>query len=779
MQLLPVLHIGPHDIEQAKHLLRAAHHLDGCFQGTLVITHESTTDIEPVRALAHAAFLGVIELPYDPWTGPRSWPTPQNIAWQRSARLVQQLIHTDPKLAKFRRWFWWEADACPLRANWLTTLNAASKRTLFAGVPCSDSTTSFYMNGVGIWPTEIEDALANCSSLYDIANPFDRLAGRIVRTSFTDLSKLLIHAPKLRGGTTGTSFDTDRFKRLLADHPDAVFYHGCGDTTLAQAVCGKRLKPLGTTAATPAKRTTNTPAATLPTGTAPLFTISVLCLNNLDLTRACIESILAHSGPPSRYELIITDNGSTDGTAKWLKALKRRPKTSHIRIVTNPTNLGFQDPNAHALTLARGQFLVLFNNDMEACPGWLDALHASFSTDPLLAITGVSGTCGNLDAKFQGQPTNDTNPEYIDGGCLMIPTAIARRHGLWSDYIKFAYFEDTDLSLRLRELGYNIQTVPIPISHHHRSATSRNLNLIDVIQHNKAAMWDRWGFYIRRRSFARNVLINRRGARGDVLLLTPALAALHAKWPQTTFSVSTDHPEMLTGLPYVDARTKHPKLDWDATFDLDLCYETQPALHICDAFAAALNTTLTSHTPLVHISEQDDAWASRALRHQPTVLVHPGPTTWPGKNWPFDRWQELTAHLQHLGYRVVTVGASDTPALGDDSFAGQTTPQQLAALARHAKLFIGLDSMPQHVVASQSTPSVILFGATNPAAIISNPNAIAVQATTADAPCVGEHGRRAPGQPTTEMPCDGACMRAITLELVFKALDQHMFFKNA
>lgn len=772
MQVLPVLHIGPRDIEQARHLLTAAHHLDGTSPHTLALAYESTTDIEPLLPLASNAFATIVRLPYDPWLGSRTWPIPQNIAWQRTARLVQHLALSATSKPRWRGWLWWEADACPIRPNWLNLLNDAYRagRSFFAGVPCSDHATAFYMNGVGIWPTAIEEALANCASLYDIENPFDRLAGRLVRTSFTDLSKIIIHEPKLRGGTLGTTFDTDRFKYLLSNHPSAVFYHGCGNSTLADAVCGKRLKSLTTST----KPTKPLPTST-PIGTAPLFTISVLCLNNLPLTRACIESILTHSGPPSRYELIITDNGSTDDTAKWLKQLKRRAKTSHIRIVSNTTNLGFQDPNAHALTLARGQFLVLLNNDMEACPGWLDALHAPFTTDPLLAITGVSGTCGNLDSHFHGQPTNDHHPEYIEGGCLMIPTALARRHGLWSDYIKFAYYEDTDLSLRLRELGHTIQTVDIPITHHHRSATSRTLDLTDIIQHNKAAMWDRWGFYIQRRSFARQVLINRHGARGDVLLLTPALAALHAKWPQTTFSVATDHPEMLTGLPYIDARTKHPKQAWDIQFDLDLCYETRPDRHICDAFADALDVRLTAHTPRVVVSDFDLAWAERALRGQSTVLVHPGPTTWPGKNWPLERWKQLTTHLQRLGFRVVTVGASDTPALGDDSFAGQTTPQQLAALARHAKLFIGLDSMPQHVVASQSTPSIILFGATNPLTILSNPNAITVQATTADASCVGAHGRRQPGQPTTSMPCDGACMEAITIEMALAALDQHLF----
>src|SRR5574341_268206 len=95
--------------------------------------------------------------------------------------------------------------------------------------------------------------------------------------------------------------------------------------------------------------------------TAPKFTISILCMNHWDLTQKCVESVLKHS---SNFELFITDNASVDGTPELLANFKKA-HPNQITIITNTENKGFQEPNKHALSLARGEFFILLNNDME------------------------------------------------------------------------------------------------------------------------------------------------------------------------------------------------------------------------------------------------------------------------------------------------------------------------------------------------------------------------------------------------------------------------------
>jgi len=79
--------------------------------------------------------------------------------------------------------------------------------------------------------------------------------------------------------------------------------------------------------------------------------------------------------------------------------------------------------------------------------------------------------------------------------------------------------------------------------------------------------------------------------------------------------------------------------------------------------------------------------------------------------------------------------------------------------------------MAQHVAAAADCPSVVLFGPTNPRAIVRPTHRIvAVVADQAKVPCVGEHGRRK--KPITSTPCQGKCMEAITTEMVLKAVER-------
>jgi GT2 family glycosyltransferase len=586
-----------------------------------------------------------------------------------------------------------------------------------------------HLYSTAIYPLRVSEFCTN--ALLAKSTPFDDfLSVELKGNNIKPLNDLIVrhHSiyTKTGIGRSGQAFFGD-VPKLASSTPNAVLY--CGVSA--------NLSPIGDVLHRPT--------------VAPLYTISVLCLNHWDLTEKCLNSIVEHS---EHYELFVTNNGSTDETAVELeKWAKDRPQ---VRILTNRENLGFQAPNEHALTLANGRFFVLFNNDMEACRGWLEALRAPFERDPMMALTGIAGTCCRITDEFKGVNGDDLCPEYIEGGCLMTPVGLVRKHGLFSPYLKFIYWEDTDLSLRMREMGYRIATVPIGISHHHRSATTKLLDLTEVKKHNLLAMWERWRFYIKRRTFERRIQIVRRGARGDVLLVTPVIEALRKKWPQAKIAVQTAHPEMLVGVADCEQLEEA-----DLTYDLDSAYERRPGLPIVDVFADRCGVKLDSHRPRMVASESDKAWALTVARGKQVALIHPGPTTWPGKNWSYEKFEEVVKWLQRNGYYCVSVGGNNSPHVGcDDSVAGVSTPQQLYALAGLSQLFVGLDSMPQHVASAANTPSVVLFGATDPKCIM-RPETffVAVQASRSKADCVGAHGRRT--KAITFSECDGACMNAI------------------
>lgn len=226
----------------------------------------------------------------------------------------------------------------------------------------------------------------------------------------------------------------------------------------------------------------------------PRFSISVLAHQNIDYTKRCIQAVLEYSND---YELILTNNGSTDGTREYFDELARL--NSNISVQHNAENLGFQKPNINALEKSKGEFFVLLNNDVIVCRNWLKLLHRPFIDDPNCALTGPNIGCYSLDDNFVG--FHGKKMEYIEGCCLMGYTNLLRKHGLFDPNLKFAYGEDSDLSLRMRELGYSIQHVQMNVIHF-GGRTSRLIPEVqEIFRKNHEYLKNKWSDYLKTRTF--------------------------------------------------------------------------------------------------------------------------------------------------------------------------------------------------------------------------------------------------------------------------------------
>jgi ADP-heptose:LPS heptosyltransferase len=735
--ILTVINVHAGDVQFVLKNLELAIKLDGRQDAACMVASDDREVLRQVCDVASKAFFQVHSFLYDLWKGDRFWPVVQNNAWQVVARWLDCQQYTPQPSG----WLWWESDAVPLRSGWLRTLSEAHEKGAqpFSGHVVSDSTTPFYQNGVGIWPMKCSEWLADCGALITRLAPFDRVAGVAVRGRQTRLNHLMLHEVKPFGGSIGMAFETrSEVDDLIKSNPQAVFFHGCGDGSLTRLLINETV---GSTSTVRGDKVSNVEAT-------PRYSISVVCHNNIEFTRRCIASILLYSND---YELIVTDNGSTDGTAKYLSQLKER-MADKLTVITNDENRGFSEPSNTALNQARGEYFVLLNNDMEACAQWLDHLARSLAGSSV-ALVGLSGTCQSITKDFQGSAGG--NLEYIEGSCLMGRTSQLRQFGLFSDYLKFAYYEDVDLSLRVREAGYQIATVQLPMKHHTRGNTAKMVDqefLKAVVAENKAAMKKRWGHYIATRSFKPpgSICLHRRGANGDVLLLTPVLRALHTRWPETKLFVETDCPQVLAGLPHVTATNR--KVNADVRIELDMTYEADASRHIVEVYADVCGVQLPDDWK-VEISIGTGNHFSSA----PTLMFHQGPSTWISKRWTDERWIALLKHYN--GWNMVSIAADKSP-------------QDLAALLKNAHLFIGLDSLPAHISQAVGTPSVVLFGSTNPDCILHpTANVIAVQGDPRKVKCIGEHGRRTKAV-NQAPPCNGDCMKAITVEMVLEAVDK-------
>jgi GT2 family glycosyltransferase len=102
-----------------------------------------------------------------------------------------------------------------------------------------------------------------------------------------------------------------------------------------------------------------------------MTSIIVPCWNQLSFTLLCLEALFRHTRPP--WELIVVDNGSTDGTGLYLAGV-RDSVSVPVTLIGNERNVGFPRAINQGLEAAAGEYLVLLNNDAIVTEGWLDRL---------------------------------------------------------------------------------------------------------------------------------------------------------------------------------------------------------------------------------------------------------------------------------------------------------------------------------------------------------------------------------------------------------------------
>lgn len=268
-----------------------------------------------------------------------------------------------------------------------------------------------------------------------------------------------------------------------------------------------------------------------------MFSVIIPNWNGVRFLPTCLNALGTQTF--RNFEIIVVDDASTDDSRALLE--KNYP---HVRVLALEKNRGFAHAVNTGIRAARGQVIVLLNNDTEADPRWLEEIANAFARQPDAGMVvcklrlfdrrdhlhsagdfyRVDGVPGNRGVWEQDRGQYD-DANGIFGGC---GGAVAYRKTMLDDIGLFdealvANLEDVDLNWRARWAGYAIAYAPRAIVYHHVSATGGGVygsfyvgrNFILVLAKNyPASLWKKYWLKILRAQFniTLEALKNWRGA---------------------------------------------------------------------------------------------------------------------------------------------------------------------------------------------------------------------------------------------------------------------------
>jgi GT2 family glycosyltransferase len=214
---------------------------------------------------------------------------------------------------------------------------------------------------------------------------------------------------------------------------------------------------------------------------AGFVSVIVVNFNGRRFLSDCLSALERQSLPRHRFEVLLVDNGSTDGSIEFVKQ-----QFPWVRLLPQTENLGFAEANNRAERLARGEWVALLNNDTRVDPLWLEAL-LSAASDP--AVGGVASRVlfrdrpnvinsagltlyrdGRGGDRLEGTADSGITREPADvfggsGSSLLLRRAMLADVGFFDPSL-FMYYEDLDLAWRARLRGWRFVYAPAAVVEH-------------------------------------------------------------------------------------------------------------------------------------------------------------------------------------------------------------------------------------------------------------------------------------------------------------------------
>ena len=240
--------------------------------------------------------------------------------------------------------------------------------------------------------------------------------------------------------------------------------------------------------------------------------VAVISYNTREYLRHCLASVLAAGA----REVVVADNGSTDGSVEML-----RDEFPSVVLIVDPTNPGYGGASNVAIAQCRAPYVLLLNSDTVLQPDALDALSRYLDDHPRTAVVGprLLNPDGTLQRSIHQFPSPLVTlldyswlgwaVGYVPGVRRLYSTRDSHEHARATDWVTgaalairrsafeavggfdpsyFMYFEEVDLSYRLRQAGWETHFAPVTEVVHAGGASTRQQRVRMLAQQMAAAM---------------------------------------------------------------------------------------------------------------------------------------------------------------------------------------------------------------------------------------------------------------------------------------------------
>jgi GT2 family glycosyltransferase len=204
-----------------------------------------------------------------------------------------------------------------------------------------------------------------------------------------------------------------------------------------------------------------------------LTSIIIPVFNKLEYTKLCLQSL--GDSLAEVTEIVVIDNGSTDGTVEYLRGLEG------VSVIRNETNLGCAGAWNQGVNGTHSEWVVILNNDVILPRGWLDGL-IDYAEENHVDIVSPAIREGdyNYDIKeyageFVRRMTHVSRPGEAHAICLMVRRPVFEKIGFFDENFRIGQFEDADFFRRAIAAGFRLGITGRSFIHHFGSITQKSL----------------------------------------------------------------------------------------------------------------------------------------------------------------------------------------------------------------------------------------------------------------------------------------------------------------